>query len=163
MANYLILFLLLVSWGCQSRSSEQAGDNVADSRSTTTPLTTTTPSVTPDTLCYQQVLNRDTTTLRLLLDGKLATGYLDINLYQKDRARGPLHGTVDASRIRVEWLRSGEGVTQPYELNLVQKGDTISWREGEFVDRQGTWVLKEPDAGYQHKLTKMDCSPTELP
>ena len=161
MDNYLILFLLLVSWGCQNRSSEQATDNVTDTRSTT--VTTTTPSVTPDTLCYQQVLDRDTTTLRLLLDGKLATGYLDVNPYQKDRARGPLHGAVDANRIRVEWLRSGEGITQPYELNLVQEGDTLSWWEGEFIERQGTWVLKEPGTGYQYKLTKAECSPTELP
>ena len=71
-------------------------------------------------------------------------------------------GLVTQNRIQTDWLRSGEGVTQPYVLTMVREGDTLSWREGEFINKQGKWVLKDPEAGYLHQLIKTDCTPGSL-
>ncbi|GAB3886755.1 hypothetical protein GCM10028825_16540 [Spirosoma agri] len=103
------------------------------------------------------MLQRDTTTLRLITDGTKATGYLDINPYEKDRARGPIQGTISGNEIRANWDRSGEGVTQRYALDLTLKADAITWHEGERVEKEGVWVLKQPGTGYAYVLNKMTC------
>lgn len=95
--------------------------------------------------------------LRLTMNGSTVTGELAVLPFEKDRAVGPLSGTLANGEIRADWERSGEGVTQPYEVVFTMKGDTITWREGERVEKQGKWVLKNPDQGYQYVLTKANC------
>ncbi len=158
MRNYLTTLYLTLLFGCQSHSSEQS----TKTESETQPSEKTTASITPDTLCFQQIMSRDTTTVQLIFTGKKVTGYLDINRYEKDRARGPLSGDVKPERIRTDWMRSGEGVTQKYILDIIRTGDTLRWREGEFVKKEQGWVAKEPNVGYLHVLTKIDCPPTPL-
>ena len=116
----------------------------------------------PDTLCFQQIMSRDTTTIQLIFTGKKVTGYLDINRYEKDRARGPLSGEVKPTHIRTDWMRSGEGVMQKYLLDMIRSGDTLRWREGEFVKKEKGWVTKDPNVGYLYVLTKVDCPVTPL-
>ncbi len=153
MHNYIVIGLLAGMLACQSRPSEQ---------SSTTRSSEKVP-VSSDTLCFRQIMNRDTTTLHLVINGNQASGYLDNNPYEKDRARGPFKGTINAEQIQADWQRLGEGTTQPYTLNLLTKGDTISWLEGERIEQKGKWVLKDPKAGYTYVLTKIDCQATRLP
>ncbi|QIP16084.1 hypothetical protein G8759_27340 [Spirosoma aureum] len=142
--------LLIIStglfFGCQDRSSQE-------SASTSSAET----AVAADTLCFQQILKRDTTTIQLIMNGTKATGYLDINPYEKDRARGPIQGTIKGNQIEVNWDRSGEGVVQRYTLDLHLKADAITWHEGERVKKQGVWVLKQPTRGYEYVLNKTNC------
>lgn len=153
MSNYLTFFTLVVLTSCQSRPSEQATGESAQSQ----PSSQTATATASDTLCFQQVVSRDTTTLKLVINGQQASGYLDNKPYEKDRARGAFTGTVDNNVIRVDWQRSGEGQTQVYPLNFTRNGDTISWYEGERIEQQGKWVLKDPKAGYKYVLTKITC------
>lgn len=150
MHNYLLSALLVLTFACRSRSTEQANTE------------TTSTSTTPDTLCFRQTMSRDTTTLQLVTNGNQISGYLDSKPYEKDRARGPFQGTVSDAQMQADWQRSGEGTTQPYVLDLTLKGDTLSWVEGERIEKQGKWVLKDPKAGYTYVLTKIECSPTPL-
>lgn len=152
MRNYFVIGLLAGTLACGSHSSEQSATTQATEKA----------SASADTLCFRQVLSRDTTTLQLVINGDRVTGYLDNNPYEKDRARGPLEGTVQAGQIRVDWQRAGEGITQPYVLDLLRQGDSISWLEGERTEQQGKWVLKDPKAGYTYVLTKIDCSATPV-
>lgn len=152
MLKYFIIGLLASTFACQSHSSEQTKTTQSSEKTTAT----------SDTLCFRQILSRDTTTLQLVINGNQASGYLDNNPYEKDRARGAFQGTVNAGQIQVDWKRSGEGTTQPYTLDLRMNGDSLSWLEGERVEQQGKWVLKDPKAGYAYVLTKIDCSTTQL-
>ncbi len=153
--NYLILGLLTLSLSCQNRSSEQSNSESTDTAS----ATTATASTSADTVCFRQIMSRDTTTLRLVVNGEQASGYLDIKPYEKDRARGSFQGTVKNNQIQADWQRSGEGKTQPYTLDLTLKGDSISWYEGERIEKQGKWVLKQPNTGFNYILIKTDCPP----
>lgn len=110
-----------------------------------------------DTVCYQQVTGRDTTTLRLVINGAAVTGELAVLPYEKDRARGPISGTLANNQIRADWQRSGEGVTQPYAITFTLAGDAVTWREGERVEQQGRWVLKNPKDGFEYKVLKTEC------
>lgn len=146
----IILFLygIIMLFSCQKRSSTES-EKANDSSVETT--------LKADTLCFRQVLKRDTTTLHLMIDGNSASGYLDNNPYEKDRARGPIEGNVEGNQILATWSRSGEGVTEQYAITFTLKGDAISWYEGERVQKQGVWVLKEPGRGYEYILNKTDC------
>ncbi len=137
--------MVLSSCGDRSRRSETT-ENQADSTVTSI-----------DTVCYRQVVGRDTTLLRLVIQGAEVTGELAILPYEKDRARGLLKGTLTRNQIRADWQRSGEGVTQPHEITFTLTGDAITWHEGERVEKEGRWVLKEPEGGFDYTLLKAEC------
>ncbi|QJW91766.1 hypothetical protein HNV11_21475 [Spirosoma taeanense] len=150
----ILTFLVLTGLfsNCGSRSTRP------EAPATTTDTAGTRPSVAPSgKYCFRQVVGRDTTFLRLVINGSNVTGELAVRPYEKDRAGGPIRGTLSNNQIQADWKRSGEGVTQPYELVFTLRGDTISWHEGERVEQEGKWVLKNPDEGYQYTLTKVNC------
>ncbi|GAB3569958.1 hypothetical protein GCM10027578_25370 [Spirosoma luteolum] len=145
-----LLLLGLVS--CSSPSRQQEATATADSAlraAETTPVS--------ETSCYRQTLNGDTTTLQLVLTGDRATGDIHIQPAEKDRADGSFSGTRTGNQIRADWQRSGEGMTQRYDLDLTLSGDSISWGEGERVEQNGRWVLKQPGGTYRYRLAKTDC------
>ncbi|MCX6217912.1 hypothetical protein [Spirosoma sp.] len=153
MSPYQTLATLFLLASCQSRPSEQSASESVQ----TQPDRQQASATVPDTLCFQQVMNRDTTKLQLVINGNLATGYLDNKPFEKDRARGNFQGSVSTNTIQADWQRSGEGTTQIYPLDLTMNGDTISWYEGERVEKAGKWVLKEPRSGYRYVLVKTTC------
>jgi hypothetical protein len=110
-----------------------------------------------DTLCFRQVIKQDTTTLKLVVNGSTVSGFLDIDPYEKDQARGMLTGTIRGNQIETDWQRSGEGVTQTYRLMLTLNPDTVTWPEGERVDKNGRWELKSPTGNYTYALARISC------
>ncbi|MFD2574531.1 hypothetical protein ACFSUS_28105 [Spirosoma soli] len=149
--SYLCSLAILTSCGTRSTETTTAAAGSADSVATTTA---------PETTCFQQVVGRDTTTLRLTISDSIVTGELSVLPFEKDRATGPVRGTLANGQVKADWQRSGEGVTQPYEVAFTMKGDTVMWREGERIEKQGKWVLANPDKGYQYVLTRVECIPT---
>ncbi len=149
-----LLILPLVEMSCQSGSS--SGNN-PDSTAVTQPTDTSTALALPDSLCFRQTLNRDTTSLRLKLTGNRVSGQIDVNPYEKDRARGPFTGTRTGNTITADWQRSGEGITETHVLTMTLSGDSISWGDGERVQQQGKWVLKQPGGTYRYALAKAGC------
>jgi hypothetical protein len=103
------------------------------------------------------VVGRDTTSIRLVIDGSSVTGELAVLPAEKDRAQGSISGTRTGNKIVADWQRSGEGSTQVHEVNFSMAGDSLLWREGERTEKQGKWVLVNPNQGFQYKLTKVDC------
>ena len=141
-----LLILMGSLSGCGSRSTQ--------TEATATDSSTATQS---KTVCFEQVEGRDSTMLQLVINGSSVTGELAVLPFEKDRARGPIQGTLANNQIQADWQRSGEGTTQPYEMIFTLKGDSVTWREGERIEKQGKWVLKTPDQGYQYTLTKTEC------
>jgi hypothetical protein len=123
-------------------------------RSTKTDVIT---SAQADTLCFQQIMNLDSTFLQLIFTDSLVTGELAVLPFEKDRARGTLNGIRSGNEITADWQRSGEGITQSYQVIFTLEGDSISWWEGERIQKDGKWILNDPQQGYQYKLTKADC------
>lgn len=146
-----IVYTILFTGSCQSRTANETSE-------TTKPIPSTSDiAVQADTMCFQQILQRDTTTLRLVVNGTVVKGYLDINPYEKDRARGPVEGRLTGNQIQADWDRAGEGVVQRYAINFTLKGNAITWHEGERAKKQGVWVLKQPSTGYEYVLNRKNC------
>lgn len=150
--HYCAFILSLIGIGCQSNSSSTESDRPASSATVSDASTQQ-----PDSLCFRDILSRDTTTLQLVLTGDRASGQIDINPYEKDRARGSFSGTRSGNTITGDWQRSGEGMTETYALTLTLSGDSISWGEGERMQQQGKWVLKQPGGTYRYRLVKIPC------
>lgn len=149
---YYATILSLIGMSCQSNSSSTKSDRPASSTTVSDASTRH-----PDSLCFRDILSRDTTTLQLVLTGDRASGQIDINPYEKDRARGSFTGTRSGNTITADWQRSGEGMTETYALTLTLSGASISWGEGERMQQQGKWVLKQPGGTYRHRLANIPC------
>ncbi len=148
---YLSLLFFLYSCGQRSSKTEsiQTTDSVENSISMAASK--------PDTMCFRQVVGRDSTTLQLVVQDSAVTGQLNVVPYEKDQARGSIQGTLTNNQVIADWQRSGEGVTQAYKVIFTLKGDAITWREGERIEEQGKWVLKNPTQGYEYVLMKTEC------
>ena len=136
------------------------GDQTGQTNATTgaaPPLSA--PAAQTGQVCYQQVVGRDTTTVRLAISGATVTGELAVRPAEKDRARGTFRGTLASNQIVADWQRAGEGVTQVHEITLTMAGDSLLWREGARTEKQGKWVLVNPSQGYQYVLRKVACAP----
>ncbi|MBN8822823.1 MULTISPECIES: hypothetical protein [unclassified Spirosoma] len=135
---------------CQQQTKHTESSSLGDSL-------TAQSATQPDTLCFQQIEGKDSTLLQVVRNGSAITGRLEVLPFEKDRASGTLKGTESGNQITADWQRSGEGMTQTYEVVFTLKGDAITWREGERIEKQGKWVLKDPAQGYDYTLMKTDC------
>ncbi|MBD2754648.1 hypothetical protein [Spirosoma validum] len=150
--SLLLLTLLFFLYGCNQRSTKTESTPTDSSASASTTAITH-----PDTMCFRQVVGRDSTTLQLVIKDSTVTGELNVLPFEKDRAKGSIQGILANNQIRADWQRSGEGVTQSYEVVFTLKGDAVTWREGERIEKQGKWVLKNPAQGYEYVLMKTEC------
>ena len=139
--------MLVLLNGCDNRSAS----------TTASPPAAAAPAAQVRQVCYRQVLGRDTTLVRLNISGAAVTGELAVLPAEKDQARGPLTGTLAGQQIVADWQRAGEGVTQVHEVRFTLAGDSLRWREGARIEKDGKWVLATPDQGYQYVLGKVAC------
>ena len=126
-----------------------------DNRSAST--TASAPPAQAQQVCYRQVLGRDTTLVCLNISGAAVTGELAVLPAEKDKARGSLTGTLTGQQIVADWQRAGEGVTQVHEVRFTLAGDSLRWREGARIEKDGKWVLATPGQCYQYVLGKVAC------
>ncbi len=146
-----VLLIALLLTGCGDRSGQtKTGTTATASESVVAAQTVN--------VCYRQVTGRDTVLVSIVIDSSAVTGELSVLPAEKDRAAGPFKGTLTSDRVVANWQRSGEGVTQVHEVNFTMVGDSLLWREGERTEKQGKWVLVNPDKGFQYKLAKVACT-----
>ena len=136
----LVAALLALLSGCDNRSASTTASAPAETAAAA-------PAAQTRQVCYRQVLGRDTTLVRLNISGAAVTGELAVLPAEKDRARGPLTGTLTGQQIVADWQRVGEGVTQMHEVRFTLAGDSLRWREGARTEKGGKWVLVTPDRG----------------
>lgn len=149
--SLIAVIVTLLLTGCGDRSGQTKTETTAAvSESVAAPQTVA--------VCYQQVMGRDTTMVSIVVNGSAVTGELSVLPTEKDRATGPFKGTLTNDRVVADWQRSGEGVTQVHEVTFTVAGDFLLWREGERTEKQGKWVLVNPDKGFQYKLAKVACT-----
>ena len=137
-------FLALLLSGCDNHSSSTTATQAVPAQA--------------QQLCFRQVVGRDTTMVRLFISGATVTGQLDVLPAEKDKARGPLRGTLAGQKIVADWQRAGEGQTQVHDVEFTLVGDSLRWREGARIEKGGKWVLSNPQQGYQYVLNKVACT-----
>lgn len=152
MRLYLLTIFIFIN-SCSKRATNEEASNKMDS------VTEVHSSVNAllGNSCFRQVMNHDTIILQLMIQGSGVTGELAVKPFEKDKAQGTISGTLINNQIHADWQRSGEGIIELHEVVFMLSGDTVTWREGERVQKQGKWILKNPAHGHEYVLTKIKC------
>lgn len=91
----------------------------------------------------------DTMSITLDFANNAVEGRMDRLPGMKDKMRGTLKGTLDEGRLTALYTYSAEGVEQT-EQRLFNLGeDHITILSGEMTERDGLWVLKDPDTAVE--------------
>ena len=128
--------------------------------SETAPADTNTPA--PQTTeCYSFVKDKDSITLKLVLNDSLVSGDLNYNFFEKDRNTGSITGKLTGDTIIAEYYFMSEGLQSSREVAFLRKGDSMLEGFGGVEDINGKTVFKDRATltfDTVNVLTKVDCA-----
>jgi len=154
---YYFVIVTLFTTACQQRTASDSTQNEA----ATTPETPANQELTDGIYCYQQSVGRDTTSIRLEINGSIVTGEMNWIPYEKDSARGVLAGMRNGNEITAIWTYVIEGSNQTEEVLFKIEDNQLMRKVGELEDpnNDGNLKLKDPaSAQYTEIYTSVDCS-----
>ena len=149
--------LLLVLSACQSNKTETADSKTMSSVDTV--ATATKPVIMEQTLCFEQKLNKDITTVKLIINGDAVTGEMNWTPWEKDGASGTLKGKKIGDEIIADYDYMIEGSNQSEEKIFKLEGDKLLVKVGELMDgKNGKLIMKDPaKARFSETLIKVKC------
>ena len=124
--------LLLVLSACQSNKTETADSKTMSSVDTV--ATATKPVIMEQTLCFEQKLNKDITTVKLIINGDAVSGEMNWTPWEKDGASGTLKGKKIGDEIIADYDYMIEGSNQSEEKIFKLEGDKLLVKVGELMD-----------------------------
>lgn len=149
--------LLLVLSACQSNKTETADSKTMSSVDTV--ATATKPVIMEQTLCFEQKLNKDITTVKLIINGDAVSGEMNWTPWEKDGASGTLKGKKIGDEIIADYDYMIEGSNQSEEKIFKLEGDKLLVKVGELMDgKNGKLIMKDPaKARFSETLIKVKC------
>ncbi|WP_394994217.1 hypothetical protein [Emticicia sp.] len=149
--------LLLVLSACQSNKTETADSKTMSSVDTV--ATATKPVIMEQTLCFEQKLNKDITTVKLIINGDAVSGEMNWTPWEKDGASGTLKGKKIGDEIIADYDYMIEGSNQSEEKIFKLEGDKLLVKVGELMDgKDGKLIMKDPaKARFSETLIKVKC------
>lgn len=137
---------------CQSKNT----DTNSTSAGADTVATATQPA--SETLCFEEKVGKDLTTVKLTIEGDSVIGSMEWLPWEKDQARGTLKGKKNGNEIIANYDYMIEGSNQSEEKIFVLEGDKLLVKSGELEDKNGKLVMKDPaKATVGQTLTKVAC------
>ena len=147
-------FILALS-ACQSKNAETQTTNSTAANADTV-ATATAPET--ETLCFEEKVGKDLTTVRLTIEGNKVTGSMEWLPYEKDQARGTLLGEKKGNEIVADYEYMIEGSNQLEEKIFVLEGDKLLVKSGELEDKNGKLFIKDRSkATIGQTLVKVAC------
>ncbi|RYU92666.1 hypothetical protein [Emticicia agri] len=140
---------------CNSKNAEtQTTDNTTSNADTV--ATATGPVA--ETLCFEEKVGKDLTTVSLTIEGNKVTGKMEWLPWEKDQARGTLMGEKKGNEIIADYEYMIEGSNQLEEKIFVLEGDKLLVKSGELEDKNGKLILKDRNkATIGQTLVKVAC------
>lgn len=114
----------------------------------------------PATGCYQMVIDKDSATMNLTINGNNVSGKLDYKRFQKDNNTGNFTGTIDSNRINAWYSFQAEGTISVRQVVFKIDGDKLLEGYGDIGAKGDTAYFKYPHAlTYEnnHPYTKIAC------
>lgn len=141
-----LVFFLLIALSCTSENKKVQGNDTTEIIAKDTTFSSASPK-TNTTNCYEYIKNRDTATLKIIMEGEELTGNLDYKLFEKDRNTGKIAGEMKGDTIIAEYYFNSEGVSSIREIVLVKKEDgKIYEGTGEMMEKGSKMVFKDRSA-----------------
>jgi hypothetical protein len=140
---------------CQSKNADT---NTTDSSSSGADTVATATQPATQTLCFEEKVGKDLTTVKLTIEGDNVIGSMEWLPWEKDQARGTLKGKKNGNEIIADYDYMIEGSNQSEEKIFVLEGDKLLVKSGELEDKNGKLVMKDPaKATIGQTLTKVAC------
>ena len=136
----LFCSLIIALSACQSKNSESDTTDSTVSAADTL-ATATQPAI--ETLCFEEKVGKDLTTVSLTIDGNKVTGSMEWLPWEKDQARGTLVGEKNGNEIVADYEYMIEGSNQLEEKIFVLEGDKLLVKSGELEDKNGKLFIKD--------------------
>jgi hypothetical protein len=147
-------FILALS-ACKSKDTETQTSDSTTSNADTVAIAT---APVAETLCFEEKVGKDLTTVRLTIEGNKVTGNMEWLPWEKDQARGTLLGEKKGNEIIADYEYMIEGSNQLEEKIFVLEGDKLLVKSGELEDKNGKLTLKDrTKATIGQTLTKVAC------
>lgn len=119
------IFLSMLLLACQN---QPATSNIKDSITTT--IDSTQSPATTLSGCYEYNVGQDTIRLTLHVNGNQVSGNLFYDMYEKDKNRGTLLGSIKDSLIETNYTFNAEGMDSEAEVFFKFKNDSLYMGEG---------------------------------
>jgi hypothetical protein len=150
---FFILVVTFIFWACNPPPSPAiSGDTSIPKKDTTKSLAATIAG------CYEYNIGQDTVRLTLQLEGNLVSGDLFYDMYEKDKARGTLKGTIQDSLIETSYLFNSEGMDSESEVFFRFKNDSLYLGEGPQGIKDGKAVfLDRSKILFKTAFRKINC------
>ena len=155
-----LIYLLIVSCKSKTERTGSSNDSIpAESQISDTVASDTKPQNAP--MCFLSSVSKDSTSVRLQIDGDKVTGELYWLPYQKDSARGTLKGTKNAAgEFDLMYQYMIEGNQQTETKIMIVQNETLWIKKDELLDpkNDGNLVFKDAaQAKYQESIPAADC------
>ncbi len=110
-------------------------------------------------VCYLMALNKDTTTVSIIIDGNNVKGKMHWNPWQKDGALGTLKGTKNGDTLSVLYDYIIEGSSQKEEKIFVLQGDKLTELQAPLELKDDVMVVKnKATLKVKNILNKVNCN-----
>jgi hypothetical protein len=116
---------------------------------------------TAETNCYQYINANDTIDLKIINDGGTVTGTLVYNLYQKDKNKGTIKGSMKDGVLIADYYFMSEGKMSTRQVAFKKENNFMVEGYGAMVEKDGKMVFSNADSlSYNNsiKLTGINCS-----
>lgn len=138
-----LVFFLLIAMSCTNENKKVQDNDTTEIIAEDTTFSSTNPKINT-TNCYEYIKNRDTATLKIIMEGEELTGNLDYKLFEKDHNTGTIAGEMKGDTIIAEYYFKSEGVSSIREIVLVKKDDgKIYEGTGEMMEKGSKMVFKD--------------------
>jgi len=110
--------------------------------------------------CYAYTTNKDTVILQISVSDTLVSGTLEYKLYEKDRNKGTIRGSMKGDTLYADYVFSSEGMVSTREVVFLKKDSMLTEGYGERDEINGRLVFKNKtqlDFSGILILQKVDC------
>jgi hypothetical protein len=94
--------------------------------------------------CYSMLKNRDTAMISLKITGNKVTGTALYNLYEKDKNKGTIAGTIVGDTILADYTFQSEGTQSVREVAFLIKDNKLLEGFGEVKEGNSKATFKDP-------------------
>ncbi len=111
--------------------------------------------------CFWQILKRDTFVTSLSQKGKMVTGKLSFDNFEKDGSSGRVRGTKEGDIIKLWYSFESEGMKSVMEVWFKSQGDALLRGTGDMGTKADSSYFTNPAAvefASNQQMKKVDCS-----
>ena len=141
--------------------NNQTGNNTTQDTLQQSTDTATTITISKGIHCFAYTQNNDTVFLSLTITGKLATGKMMYNLYEKDKSIGAINGVFYGDTLLANYSFLSEGNQSVRQIIFLRKGNIFLEGTGSMREENGRLVfINTADIVFTgtHILSLVDCA-----